>query len=90
MSCYNFLHGFKGAPSARQADRHGPRLAEDARDALGNVNERGLCRSGEEWWGLSPQVAGSLARFLLRGSAPSRAAARRADAPHPAAAHTPQ
>ena len=41
------------------------------------------------WWGLSPQVAGSLARFLLRDSAPSRAAARRADAPHPAAARTP-
>jgi len=32
--------------------------------------------------------AGSLARFLLRDSAPSRAAARRADAPHPAAART--
>ena len=30
---------------------------------------------------------GSLARFLLRDSAPSRAAARRADAPHPAAPH---
>ena len=32
---------------------------------------------------------GSLARFLLRDSAPSRAAAPRADAPHPAAARTP-
>ena len=32
---------------------------------------------------------GSLARFLLRESAPSRAAARRVVTPHPAAPRTP-
>ena len=31
VNCYNFLYSFKGAPSARHADRHTPRLA-DARD----------------------------------------------------------
>jgi hypothetical protein len=55
------------------------------------MNERGECRalatrdvgdSRRRW-------RGSLARFLLRDSAPSRAAARRADAPHLAAARTP-
>jgi hypothetical protein len=33
--------------------------------------------------GSSPQVADSLARRLWRDGAPARAAARRADAPHP-------
>ena len=84
-----FFTGFKGAPSARQPDRPRPRLTKDARDEHGERERGGQCRcGGQGCWGPSPQVAGSLARFLLRDSAPSRAAARRADAPHPAAART--
>jgi hypothetical protein len=80
-SCDKFLYGFKGAPSARQADRHRPRLAKDAHGEHGERERAGvLRRGGQEWWGLSPQVAGSLAHFLLRGSASSWAAA---DAPMP-------
>jgi len=91
MSCYNFLYSFKGAPSARQADRSRPRLAKDARDEHGERERTGQCRavaargdgdSRRRW-------QGSLARLLLRDSASSRAAARRADALHPAAARTP-
>ena len=37
----NFLYGFKGAPSARQADRPWPRLAKDAQDEHGEREPAG-------------------------------------------------
>jgi hypothetical protein len=86
-SCYNFLYAFQwhafGAPSR-------PAQAETrercARACTGEaLNEPGRCRavaakgdgdSRRRW-------RGSLARRFLRGSAPARAAARRAAVPHP-------
>ena len=83
-SCYNFLHGFKGAPSARQADRPRLRLARMRGTCTESVNELGSDATGSEGcWGLSPQVGGSLARSLLRGSAPVACRCRRADGPAP-------
>ena len=43
--CDNFLYGFKGAPSARQADRPRPRLAKDAQDVYGGREQAGQCRA---------------------------------------------
>jgi hypothetical protein len=37
----NFLYVFKGAPSARQADRRRPKLAKNARDAHGERERAG-------------------------------------------------
>ena len=52
--------------------------------STGSVNERTVPgRSGQGDRDSRRGWRGSLARFLLRDSAPSRAAARRADAPHP-------
>jgi hypothetical protein len=62
-------------------------LAKDAQDQHGERERAEECPlearvegDSRRWW------RGSLARFLQRDSAPSRAAARRADARHPAAA----
>ena len=90
-SCDNFLYSFKGAPSARQADWHRPRLAKDTQDVYGGRERAGQCSAIAARGGGDSRRRwrGSLAHFLLRGSASSRAAARRADAPHPAAARTP-
>jgi hypothetical protein len=63
-----------------------PARADLAKYARAEHEERErLGGAAQEWPGggdHSPQVVGSLARFLLRDGAPSRAAARRADAPH--------
>ena len=86
-----FFTIIKGAPSARQAERPRPRLAKDARDGHGQRERAERCRAvaARGDGGSRRRWQGSLARFLLRDSASSRAAARRADAPHPAAARTP-
>jgi hypothetical protein len=80
-----FFTVIKGAPSARQADRHRPRLAKDARDVYGGRERAGQCSAVTARGGGDSRRRwrGSLAHFLLRGSASSRAAARRADAPPP-------
>jgi hypothetical protein len=82
-SCENFLHSHQGHTFGAPDRPATADLVEDARDVHGEaLNKPGSAApGGQGWWGLSPQVGGSLARFLLRDSAPSRAAARRADAP---------
>jgi hypothetical protein len=89
-TCYNFLYGFKGAPSARQADRPLAMLAACARHPRKSVSRApGMTRGYVEWrWGVSPQVAGQPGPSPQRDSAPARAAARRAVTPCPATAHT--
>jgi hypothetical protein len=80
---------FKGAPSARQPDRPRPRLAKDAHDEHGERDERGvLRRGGQEWWGLSPQVAAawptsSCAIAHRRGLLPTRRYPAPGRSPHP-------
>jgi hypothetical protein len=46
QSCDNFLYGFKGAPSARQADRPRPRLARMRGTGTESVNELGSDATG--------------------------------------------
>ena len=80
----------KGAPPARQSTGSG----RDSRRMLGtctdSVNKRDvLRRGGGSMRGLSPQVAGSPARFLLRNGAPSRAAAA-APMPRTSPQHAPR
>src|ERR1700683_1191694 len=64
---------------------------EAARDQRGERERARQCRTHRRAGGgrdSRRRWGGSLARFLLRDSASSRAAARRADAPHPAAVRT--
>jgi hypothetical protein len=62
----NFLYVFKGAPSARQTNRPGPISPRMRGTSTESVNERGSAAgTGQGCWGLSPQVAGSLARLPL-------------------------
>ena len=49
----------------------------------GSGGQAGGPPPGQGWKGHSPLVGGSLARCLLRGSAPARAAAATRSAPHP-------
>ncbi len=88
-SCYSFLYGFKGAPSARQADRsgHDRSMCETCTKERWTSRECHAMAAGVT--GSLAAVGGSRARFLSRDSAPSRAAARRAVTPHPAAPRTP-
>jgi len=77
------LRPFKGAPSARRADPRWP-FSQCARGMHGEAwTSWDVAPLWREVMGVSPQVGGSLACFLLRESAPSRAAARRAVTPHP-------
>jgi hypothetical protein len=79
----NFMYGFKGAPSARQPDRPRPiprRMRWTCPESVERAGQcvwrrRGAGDSRRRW-------RGSLARRLQRDSAPARAAARRAAAPH--------
>jgi hypothetical protein len=90
-ACHNFLYQriqgrTFGAPSRPARTR----LAEDSWDVHGQRERAGQCRAVAAGDVGDPRRRwlGSLAHFLLRDGASSRAAARRADAPYPAAART--
>ena len=87
--CDKFLYGFKGAPPARQADRGRPDSRKIRGTCTESVNELGSdATSGEGCRGLSPQVAGQPGPLPLARERTGRVPLpRRADAPHPAAAH---
>jgi hypothetical protein len=87
--CEDFLHDHQGRTFGAPGRPVLADLAADALDLDGKSERAVQLRGGGRGDGDSRRGwRGSLARFLLRDSAPSRAAARRADAPHPAAART--
>ena len=85
----SLLTTFKGAPSARQADWPRPRLARTRGTCTESVNKLGSEATGRQRV-LGILAAGGWAGWptpSCAGAHRSRAAARRADAPHLAAAH---